>query len=178
MVVQTLDVSIQTVACLNDSIGRLNHQIASFFVSFPMMPISSQSNIWPKSYDQNTRGCPDRLTERSNGQLQPPFQNGDENFHNKAASRWCCPSVRTVALQLHVINIIRLWASEPWRPMSWRLNWCTQFPYMMLDRPDHEDWCPDGWTLYARLALRRTSSRRDHTLFGRLHPSSHNCVLR
>jgi hypothetical protein len=38
------------------------------------------------------------------------------------ASGRCCPSIRTVALRLHVITIIRLWASDP------------------------KGWCPDGWT--------------------------------
>jgi len=127
---------------------------------------------------KNTWGCLNGLTKRSDGQLQLPFQNSAENFHNKAASRRCCPSFRTVALQLQVITIIRLWASGPWRLTSGRLNWCTQFPYMMLDRPDHKDWCPDGWTLYAQLALWRTSSGWDHTSSGWLQPSSHNCVLR
>jgi hypothetical protein len=145
-------------------------QVVSFFVSFPMTPISSKSDIWAESYDQNTGGCPD-------GKLQLPFQNSTESFHNKAASGRCCPSVRTVAHRLHVITIIRFWASGPWRLMSRRLNWCTQFPYMMLDRPDYEDWRPDGWTLYARLTLWRTSSGRDHTSSGRLQPSSHNCVF-
>jgi hypothetical protein len=153
------------------------HQFKAFFGSFPTTLISSQSDIWVKRYDQNTEGCPDGLTERPDDQLQLPFQSSTESFHNKAASGRCCPSVRTVALRLHVITIIRLWPSGPWRLMSGRLNWCTQFPYMMLDHSDHEDWPPDGWTLYVRLALWRTSSWRDYTLSGRLQPSSHNCVL-
>jgi hypothetical protein len=37
-------------------------------------------------------------------------------------SRWCCPSIWTVALQLHAILILR------------------------LERPDHREWRPDGWT--------------------------------
>jgi len=28
------------------------------------------------------------LTQRPDGQLQPPFQNSTESFHNKAASGW------------------------------------------------------------------------------------------
>jgi hypothetical protein len=51
-----------------------------------MKPISSQSDIWVKIYDQNTLGCPDGLTERPDGQLQPPLQDSTESFHNKAAS--------------------------------------------------------------------------------------------
>jgi hypothetical protein len=92
------------------------------FVSFPTTPISSQSNIWVKRYDQNTRGCPDSLTGLPDGKLQLPFQNSTESFHNKAASERCCPNVRTVVLRLHVISIIRLWASRPWRLMSGLLN--------------------------------------------------------
>jgi len=143
-----------------------------------MTLISSQSDIWVKSYDKNTGGCPDGLTERPDSKLQLSFQNSTESFHNKAESGQCCPSVRTVALRLHVITIIRLWASEPWRLMSRQLNWCTEFPYMMLDRLDHEDWRSESWTLYARLALWRTSFGQDHTSSRRLKPSSHNCVLR
>jgi hypothetical protein len=162
----------------DNSNGRPDYQFTLFFVSFPMTPISSQSDIWPKSYNKNTRQCSDGLIERPNDQLQPPFQNSTESFHNKAVSGRCCPSVWTVVLRLHVITIIGLWASGTWRLMSGRLNWCMQFPFLMLDRPDHEDWRPDGWTLYARLALWRTSSWRDHTSFGRLQPSFHNCVLK
>jgi hypothetical protein len=135
------------------SIGLMDGQFISFFVSFPTTPISSQSDNWVKSYDQNTGGCPDGLTKRPDSQLQPPFQSSTGSFHNKAASGQCCPSVWTVTLQLHVIIIIRLGASGPWRLMSEQLNWCTQFPYIKLDRPDNEGWRPDGWTLYARLTL-------------------------
>jgi hypothetical protein len=106
--VRTLDVSVLTVALLEDSIGRPDHQIASFFVSFPMTSISSQSDIGPKSYDQNTRGYPDGLTKRPNGQLQPPFQTSAESFHNRTSSGRCFPVIRMVSLQLHVITIIRL----------------------------------------------------------------------
>jgi hypothetical protein len=120
------------------SSGRLDGQLTSFFVSFPTTPISSKSDIWVKSYDQNTGGRPDGLTERPNGQLQPPFQNSTESSHNKATSRRCCPSVRTVSLWLHEITIIRPWSVRTIREMSGRLNWCTQFPYMKLDRPDHK----------------------------------------
>jgi len=77
------------------SLCRLGNQIIYLFVSFPMIPISSQSDIWAKSYDQNTRGRPDGLTERPDNQLQPPFQNSAESFHIKAASGRCCPSVQT-----------------------------------------------------------------------------------
>jgi hypothetical protein len=131
---------------LDASSGHMDSQLASFFLSFPMTPISSQSDIWVKRYDQNTGRCPDGLTERLDGQLQPPFQISIESFHNKAVSGRCCPSVRTVALRLHEITIIRLGASG-------RLNRCTQFPYMKLDSPDHEGWHPDGWTWYARSCL-------------------------
>jgi hypothetical protein len=50
-------------------------KFVSFFVSFPMTPISSQSDIGAESYDQNTRGRLYGLTKRLNSQLQPPFQN-------------------------------------------------------------------------------------------------------
>jgi hypothetical protein len=53
---------------------------------------------------------PDGLTERPDGQPQPPFQNSTESSHNKATSRRCCPTIQTVALWLHVITIIRLWS--------------------------------------------------------------------
>jgi hypothetical protein len=81
-----------------------------------------------------------------------------------------CPSVWTVALYLHAISISRLGASG-------RLNWCTQFPYMKFEHPDHEEWRPDGWTLYARLALWRRASGRERTSSGRLQLSFHICVL-
>jgi len=61
--------------------------------------------------------------------------------------------------------------------MSGWLNWCTQFSYMKLEHPDHADWCLNGWTLYAQLALWRRASRWEHTSFGRLQLSSHICVL-
>jgi hypothetical protein len=127
------------------------------------MLISSQYDIWVKSYDQNTGGRSDGLTERPDGQLQPPFQNSTGSFHNKATSRRCCPTVRMVALWLHVITIIRLWSvrtlkanirtvelvhaifiyeawsSGPWRLTFGRLNLvCTFLPY----RGHH----PDGIT--------------------------------
>jgi hypothetical protein len=53
------------------------------------------------------------LTEGLDGQLQPSFQSSTESFYNKAASRRCCPSVRTVALWLYEITIISLGASRP-----------------------------------------------------------------
>jgi hypothetical protein len=48
------------------------------------------------------------LTERPDDKLQLPFQNSAESFHNKAASGRCFLSVRTAALRLHAITIIRL----------------------------------------------------------------------
>jgi len=63
-----------------------------------MTPISSQSDIWAESYDWNTKGRPDGLTERLDDQLQPPFQNSAESFHIKATSERCFPSVRMVSL--------------------------------------------------------------------------------
>jgi hypothetical protein len=60
---------------LDISVGLLDSQVVSFFVSFLMTPISSQSDIWAESYDQNTGGYLDGLTKRPDGQLQPPFQN-------------------------------------------------------------------------------------------------------
>jgi hypothetical protein len=115
-----------------------------------MTLISSQSNIWPKSYDQNTRGCLDGLAERPDGQLQLPFQNSTESFHNKAAFGWCCPSVQAVCTSaarnnhnkalsvrtleadvrmvelMHAISIYDAWSSGPWRLTSGRLNFvCT-----------------------------------------------------
>jgi hypothetical protein len=60
---------------------------------------------------------------------------------------------------------------------SGRLNWCIQFPYIRLERPDHEVWHPDSWTLYARLTLWRRASRREHTSSKQLQLSSCTCVL-
>jgi hypothetical protein len=53
-------------------------------------------------------------------------------------SRSCCLSVWTVALLLHVISIIR------------------------IERSDSVDWCPDGWTSSARLALSRIAFGRNN----------------
>jgi len=61
--------------------------------------------------------------------------------------------VRTVGLMWHTISILR------------------------LVHPDHGDWRPDGWNLYARLALSRIASGQEHTLSERLQLSSHICVL-
>jgi hypothetical protein len=75
--------------------GWLGH---IYFVSFSMTPISSQFDIWAESYDRNTRGRPDGLTERLDDQLQLPFQNSAESFHIKAASRrlhFCCTTCLT-----------------------------------------------------------------------------------
>jgi hypothetical protein len=93
--------------------GCPDSRFTARFLSFPMTLISSQSDIGVKSYDQNTRGCPDGLTERPDGQLQPPFQSSTESFHNKAASGRYFPSVRTVALRMHEITKIRLGPSGP-----------------------------------------------------------------
>jgi hypothetical protein len=75
---------MQTLGVRPDvSLGRLDGQVVVFFVSFPMTSISSQSDIWTESYDQNTGGRPNGLTERPDCQLQPPFQNRAKSFHNK-----------------------------------------------------------------------------------------------
>jgi len=103
-----------------------------------MTPISSRSNTWAESYDQNTGGRPDNITERPNGQLQPPFQNSAESFHHKDVSGLCFPSVRTVSLMLHIITLIR------------------------LERPVHGVWRPNGWTSSTRLALSRIEFGREH----------------
>jgi hypothetical protein len=60
--------------CLPDASRiRSDFQITAFFLSFPTTPISIQSDIWVKRYDQNTGRCPDCLTESPDGQLQPPL---------------------------------------------------------------------------------------------------------
>jgi hypothetical protein len=56
---------------------------------------------------------------------------------NRAASRRCCPSIRTVALLLHAIFILR------------------------PERQDHGVWCLNGWTSSVRLALSRIASGRN-----------------
>jgi hypothetical protein len=56
---------------------------------------------------------------------------------NRAASGRCCPSIKKVALQLYAIFILR------------------------PERLDHEVWCPDGWTYFARLAFSRIASGRN-----------------
>jgi hypothetical protein len=64
-----------------------------------------------------------RWLDRESGRsTATAFQNSVESFHNKPAFGRCCPSVRRVALWLHVITIIR------------------------SERPNPEGWCPDGWT--------------------------------
>jgi len=40
-----------------------------------MTQITSQSDIWVESYDQNNGGRPEGLTERPDDQLQLPFEN-------------------------------------------------------------------------------------------------------
>jgi hypothetical protein len=50
----------------------------------------------------------------------------------------CCPNVRTVALLLHAISIIR------------------------TERSDSLDLRPDGWTSFAQLAISRIVSRRNN----------------
>jgi hypothetical protein len=73
-----------------------------------MTQISSQSDIWAESYDQNTRGCSDGLTERLDGQLQPPFQNSTESFHNKAASGRSTMSLFSASVK-ETRNILEHW---------------------------------------------------------------------
>jgi hypothetical protein len=90
--------------------------------------------------------------------------------------QWC-PVVRTVALSLQVISIPRLRTSGPRGWLSRRLFWCKQFPYLMLARPDKEDWRLDVWILNAILALWMSAFGQESTSFGRLQWSSHNCVL-
>jgi hypothetical protein len=111
--VRTQDVSVLmgAVWVLLLAVWKLNFHY--FFLSFPTTPISSQSDFGVKCYDQNNRGCPDGLIERPDGKLQLPFQNSTESFNNKATSGRYCPSVWTVAIQLHVITIIRLGESGP-----------------------------------------------------------------
>jgi hypothetical protein len=53
---------------------------------------------------------------------------------------------------------------------------CTQFPYLMLARPDHAGWHPDVWIWIAILALWMSASGRDSTSSGQLQQSSHICV--
>jgi hypothetical protein len=69
--------------CLDAINGCPDAQFTEIFLSFPTMPISSQSDIWVKRYVQNIGGCPDGLTESPNGQLQPPFQSSTESFHTR-----------------------------------------------------------------------------------------------
>jgi hypothetical protein len=66
--------------------------------------------------------------------MQPAFQIRSYSFLNKAASGHYCPSIRTVALLLHAISILR--------PKC----------------PDSGVWRLDGWTSFARLALSRIAS--------------------
>lgn len=79
--------------------------------------------------------------------MQSAFQFAWNSFLNRAASEQCCPSVRTIALQLHAIFILK------------------------LEHPDYGDWHSDGWTLYVWLALSRIASGREHTSSGRLQLS-------
>jgi len=85
-------------APLDVSLGRPDNLVVYLFISFPITPISSQFDIWAESYDRNTIGRPDGLTERPDDQLQPPFQNSAESFHIKAASgrlHFCCTTCLT-----------------------------------------------------------------------------------
>jgi len=102
--------------------GRPDAEFTELFLSFPTTHISSQSDIWVKSYDQNTRGCPHGLTERPDGQLQPPFQSCTESFHIR-------PRLDGDALS------------------SGRLHFgCTSLPYKGFEGPDPKGWRSDGWT--------------------------------
>jgi hypothetical protein len=82
-----------------------------------------------------------------------------------------------VVLSLQVIFIPRLRPSGSREWSSGRLIWFTQFPYLMLARPDHVDWRPDVWILNGILALWMSASGRESTSSKWLQQSSHNCVL-
>jgi len=43
--------------------------------------------------------------------------------------------------------------------------WCTQFPYLMLARPDHDDWHPDVWIWTVILALWMSAPERVAAIF-------------
>jgi len=45
------------------SIGRPDIQVVAFFLSFPMTPISSQSDTRTESYDKNTKTCAEIFLE-------------------------------------------------------------------------------------------------------------------
>jgi hypothetical protein len=61
--------NVRTVlgACPDVSLFLMDNHIIYLFISFSMIPISSQSDIWAESYDRNTRGRPDGLIERPDG---------------------------------------------------------------------------------------------------------------
>jgi hypothetical protein len=84
--------------------------------------------------------------------MQSAFQNHWYSFLNRAAFRRCCPSVRTITLQLHAIFIIRTGVRTvlPWRS--------------------------DGYKSAPHLALSRIASGRVDLSSGRLQLSSHICV--
>jgi len=67
-------------------------------------------------------------------------------------------------------------ASGPGEWSSGWLIWCTQFPYLMHARPDHEDRRLDVWIWIEILALWLSVSGRESTSSGRLQQSSHICV--
>jgi hypothetical protein len=94
-----------------------------------MTLISSQSDIWADSYDQNTGGRPNSLTECLDSQLQPPFQNNAESFRNKAASGRCSPEVRTDAAVSH----ISVWEGNPISPRTLTGVWTVSFERMHLN---------------------------------------------
>jgi hypothetical protein len=75
---------VQTVGCLDVSIGRPDVQVVLFFLSFSTTPISSQSNTQAGSYDKNTETCAEILLE------------------TWKAFGLCCPSVWTVAVSWSV----------------------------------------------------------------------------
>jgi hypothetical protein len=78
-------------------------------------------------------------------------------YHIRAASERCFPSVRTVALLLHIIFIIRTGVQTvlPWRP-----DGCNSFPHLALSMITSGRCCPVVQTdaaVFPYLCLRRKS---------------------
>lgn len=49
--------SVRTLYLFVQTLGLMDIQVVTFFVSFPTTPISSQSDTLAKSYDKNIETC-------------------------------------------------------------------------------------------------------------------------
>jgi hypothetical protein len=106
--------------------------------------LKSNSGIFCRAVRMSKYFRPDAYSGHPDSQLQPPFQNSTESSHNKAMSGRCCPSIRTVALWLHVITIIRLWSVQTLKGDVWTVELCMHILPYGEHRPDGITHRPDG----------------------------------